>query len=330
MYPRSGKTVALTAFVSHHDTSRHDPGWGHPDHQGRIPAIVRTVYRDMLTLHGHVLEVEAVPATEDDLLLVHTPEYVEGVRRVAEAAAREGASRPFDAGVVVSGASWDAALAAAGSAITGAEVVLAGEARNAFCAARPPGRGASAGRAGGHSLFNNVAVAARHLRERRGMERVLVVDWGARAAEGTGTVLRGDPGIRFLSVHQHPTPALVEDAEPGPPPGAPRPRAVGVAPGTDGAGFGVALAAGLADALAGWTPDFILLSAGMDILAGDPLGGLGVQPREVYDLTLRLRETAERGCGGRLVSVLEGGYDAAATGAAVVQHLRALAGLPPA
>ncbi|HEX7242184.1 MAG TPA: hypothetical protein VF263_18000, partial [Longimicrobiaceae bacterium] len=197
--------------------------------------------------------------------------------------------------------------------------------------APPPGRDAAAGRPGGHSLFNNVAVAVRHLRERRGLARVLVVDWGARAPRGTGQVLAHDRGVRVLSVHQHPVPALVPP-DSGEPSGAAPPHlhAVEVAPGPDGAGFGAALARGLEEATVRWKPAFVLLSLGLDVLAGDPMGGLAVQPRDVHDLTLQVREAADRACDGRLVSVLEGGYDAAATGKAVVQHLRALAGLPPA
>lgn len=320
--------MPTTAFVSHHDTSRHDTGWNHPDHQGRLPALVRAVYRDMLTLHGHLLEVEARPATEADLLRVHTPEYVRAVREAAEQAEREGRSIPFQGEVVVSGASWDAALASVGGAITGVESVLAGEVRNAFCTARPPGRDALADRAGGHSLFNSIAIAARHLRERRGVERVLVVDWGARAPLGTSEVLADVPGIRVLSVHQHAAPALVDgDASAPAPAGSRGVRCVGVEAGADGAAFGAALAAGLDEELAANAPDFILLSAGLDILVGDPLGGLAVQPRDVFDLTTVVRGAADRACGGRMVSVLEGGYDPPATGRAVVQHLRALAGL---
>ncbi|HLL47872.1 MAG TPA: hypothetical protein VK399_14265, partial [Longimicrobiaceae bacterium] len=122
-----------TAFVSHHDSPRHDTGWNHPDHQGRIPALVRAVYRDMPALHAHLLQVEARPASVEDLLLVHTPEYVRAVREAVARAAAEGRPLAFQADAVVSDASWDAAVASAGAAITGVETVLAGEARNAFC-----------------------------------------------------------------------------------------------------------------------------------------------------------------------------------------------------
>ncbi|MBV9773065.1 MAG: histone deacetylase, partial [Gemmatimonadetes bacterium] len=256
---------------------------------------------------------------------------VRRVREAAEEAGREGKSIPFEGDVVVSGASWDAALASVGAAITGVEAVLSGEVRNAFCTVRPPGRDARADRSGGHSLFNSVAIAARHLRERRGIGRVLVVDWGAHPPLGTPAVLADLPGIRVLSVHQHAAPTLLSGDAPAPVTGdAPGVRSVGVEAGADGAAFGSALSAALEEEVAAEAPDFILLSAGLDILAGDPLGALAVQPRDVFDLTMVVRGAADRVCGGRLVSVLEGGYEPSALGKAAVQHLRALAGLEAA
>jgi acetoin utilization deacetylase AcuC-like enzyme len=272
----------------------------------------------MVALYEPLLQVEGVPATEAQLLRVHTRRYVDDVRRTAIAAAAEG--RPLElGGVPVSGASWDAALAAAGSAITACDVVMRGEARNAFAAVRPPGRGAGADAPGEHSLFNNVAVAARHLREVHGSARVRVVAWGARPADAVRQVLAGDPGVGVLSIHRQPD----EPAEP-------RRGDVPLAAGSDGAALGRAMAGALNAVPPEESPDFVLLSAGFDILAGDPPGGLAVTPREVYDLTRTLREWAEARAGGRLVSVLEGGYDAPATAQAVVQHLRALADLPAA
>ncbi|HEV7586523.1 MAG TPA: hypothetical protein VGO40_00240 [Longimicrobium sp.] len=308
----------VTAYVSHENCSLHDTGWSHPDHQGRLPAVTRAVYRDMVALYEPLLQVEGLPATESQLLRVHTRRYVDDVRRTAIAAAAEG--RPLElGGVPVSGASWDAALAAAGSAITAVDAVMRGDVRNAFAAVRPPGRGAWADEPGEHSLFNQVAVAARHLREVHGSARVQVVAWGARPAEAIRQVLSGDPGVGVLSIHQQPD----EPVEP-------HRNDVPVAAGSDGAAFLRGITSALHAVPPEESPDFVLLSAGFDILAGDPLGGLAVTPREVYDLTLALREWAQARAGGRLVSVLEGGYHASATADAVVQHLRALAGLPPA
>ncbi len=309
--------MKVTAYVSHEDCSRHDTGWNHPDHQGRLPAVTRAVYRDMVEMFEPLLQVQAAPATEADLLLVHTRRYVDDVRRTAIAAAAEG--RPLElGGVPVSGASWDAALAAAGGAITAADVVLRGEVRNAFVPARPPGRGARADEPGEHSLFNNVAVAARHLRERHGSSRVLIVAWGVHPATAIREVVAGDPGISVISIHQ-------QQPEAAGPHRADR----AIPPGSGGDAFDEAMGDALGAIAPGESPDFVLLSAGLDILADDPLGGLAVTPREVYGLTADLAGWAEAHAGGRLVSVLEGGYGAG-LGAAVVQHLRALTGLPPA
>ena len=311
--------MKVTAYVSHEDCSRHDTGWNHPDHQGRLPAITRAVYKDMVALWEPLLQVPGAHAEDADLRRVHTQRYIDYVRRTAIAAAAEG--RPLElSGIPVSGASWDAAVAAVGSALAAVDVVMRGDARNAFVPARPPGRGATPDGPGEFSLLNTVAIAARHLRVAHASARVLIVAWGERPADGIRASVAGDPGIGVISIHARRADATAE----------PHPRDAALPAGSDGAGFAAAMQARL-DAIApGDAPDFILLSAGFDILAGDPHGTLAVTPREVYDLTLRLREWADARCGGRLVSVLEGGYEQGVTSQAVVQHLRALAGLPPA
>ena len=322
MGPRatSDPVPKITAFVSHQDTPRHDTGWNHPDHQGRIPAIARAVYKDMLTLFEPLLELSATPATDEDLLLVHTPSHV---ARVREAASRAGGEVAEVDGVRLSGASDEAARASAGGALTAIDAVLAGEVRNAFVLARPPGRDALADSAAVFSLFNTVAIAARHLHERHGVERVLVVSWGSRPATHLRQTLADAPWIRMVDVHAHPRSFPAPQADPP----APLPGDVPLPPGSDGAVFARALGGAL-DALHSQpAPEFVLLAAGFDILAGDPLGSLAVDPREVHDITRVLREWADEHTGGRLVSMLEGGYDAAKTARAVVQHLRALIGL---
>ncbi|HEU0300796.1 MAG TPA: histone deacetylase [Longimicrobium sp.] len=315
----------VTAFVSHEDASRHDTGWSHPDHQGRLPAIVRAVQRDMVALWEPLRQMEGVPAAEDDLRMVHTREHIAWVRAVAGEAALAERTLEVD-GVPVSGASWDAVLASVGCALTAIEAVLGGEVRNGFALSRPPGRGARADAAGEFSLFNTVAIAARHLRERRGIGRVLVVAWGAHQPAALAQVLGVDDGIRLVSIHQHPQ----SFPDPAPPSDHPPLDGAALPPGSRGDAF----AAALRDALEGIppeeSPDFVLLSAGFDILAADPHGTLAVEPDEVYAITLALREWADARAGGRLVSVLEGGYAANETARAVIQHLHALAGLPPA
>jgi acetoin utilization deacetylase AcuC-like enzyme len=224
-------------------------------------------------------------------------------------------------GAVVSGASWDAARAAAGSVLSGIDVVLAGEARNAFCSARPPGAMAMRDRSLGFALFNNVAVGALDLLRRRGTARVLVVEIADRAGLGIAEILGPERGVRLLSVHR-------EDERARDWAGA-----LVAAPVRAGAGaeeVGDALRLGLARALDGHAPEIVLLSLGLDALAGDPLGGLALRPDDLHPLTSGLRDLAGDLCHGRLVSVLDAGYHPQASAQAVVQHLRALAGLEPA
>lgn len=294
--------MPVTAFVSHEHASLHDTGWSHPDHQGRLPAIVRAVQRDMVALWEPLMQLEAVPATEEDLRLVHTPGHLARVAARAAEAAAAGRTLELD-GVPVSGASWDAALASVGAALTAADAVLGGEVRSAFALTRPPGAGARPDTAGAHALANTAAVLARWLAERRGMERVLLLAWGDAPPDALREALGGDARIRLASVH----------------------RGV-VAERAGGADFALAQHEALGEEP--W--DFVVLSAGFDVLAGDPEGGLAVAPDEVHLLTAQLRDWAEAHARGRIVSVLEGGYDAAATARAVVQHLRALAGVEAA
>lgn len=298
----------LTAFVSHSDCARHDAGWNAVDHQGRLPALVRAVYRDMLTLHGHLLEVEGVPASEADLRLLHTPRLIEEVCAAVTAAAVAGEPVAIPGGPTLSDASWDAALAAVGCAITGVDVVLDGRARNAFCAVRPAGADAGRDRVGLHSIFNSVALAARYAIERRGVERVLVVEWrGRHAPTSIPALFADDRSVEVVSF-------------------APRAEMDGPAPATLDAllpaWFGL-----LDEALDRFTPQLMLLSAGFDGLVADETGALALQPADYHPLTRALRRRAERMCDGRLVSVLDAGYAARETGLAVVHHLRALAGL---
>ena len=310
-----------TAYVTHPDCSRHDTGWRHPDHQGRLPAIARAVHRDMLTLFDHLLEVEGVPATDDQLRLAHAADYVARVEGRCREAAAAGQVLALAGEVVVSGASFEALRAAVGCALTAVETVLAGDARNAFCAVRPPGHGAGPDEPGSFGIFNTVAIAALHLVRRAG-RRVLVVEWGSEPGLGTARILGAEPAARLLSLHLGEEPGWLSTA-------GPSVLARPLLRGSGGSEMLAALRDGWDEALATFEPDFVLLSLGCDALEGDPRGGLSLEPSDFFDLTVELRERAESACGGRVVSVLEGGYDAEASARAVVQHLRALASLAP-
>lgn len=310
--------MKTTAYVTHPDCSLHDTGWAHPDHQGRLAGIARAVYRDMLALHEPLVELEPEPAGTDDLLLAHSAAYIERVRGAAEEAERVGRVQTFGPAGRVSGRSWDAARAAVGCGIAAVDAVLGGTVGNAFCAVRPPGNDVGVDGGRGYGLFNTAAIAAVHALRRRELKRVLILELVAAAGWGTAEIAARHPGIAFTSVHQR------SGGDGEWPEGV---TAVALEPGAASAEAIHALERALTAAHADPPPDLIILSLGLDILAADPVGGLRVDPGSVHDLTRVVTRRAGELCGGRLVSVLEGGYDAQAAGSAVVQHLHALAGL---
>lgn len=317
-----------TGFYLHPASPLHDTGWGHPEHQGRLRALASTVGKDLLTLHGHVEQMPAGEAAEEDLLRVHSPEHVERVREACAAAEASGGIGSLDADTKVSPASWTAAVGSAGTAIAAARQVCAAEVRNAFVATRPPGHHATPDRAMGFCLFNNVAVTARWLQAHDRAERILIVDWDVHHGNGTQDVFYDDPSVFFLSLHQSPhypgTGAAVETGS-GEGEGFTLnvPLPAGVAPDTYRRHFDDALKS----ALDRFEPDFVLVSSGFDCMAGDPLGGFLLEPEHLHSMTRHLLETAGERCGGRVVALLEGGYDPKRLGDGAVAVIRALAGL---
>jgi acetoin utilization deacetylase AcuC-like enzyme len=309
-------SVAPAAFVSHSDCGRHDTGWEHPEHVGRLRAVLRAVGRD-LPLFETLQHVEARHAAPEVLALAHDPAYVASVRQLAEA----GGGR-FDADTVISPGSWDAATAGAGAVLDALDLVQTGAARRAFAAVRPPGHHALRAGGMGFCLFGNVAVAALQARAKYGLERVLIVDWDVHHGNGTQALVQHEPGVRFVSMHQWPWyPGTGASEDRGPhrsvwnvplPGGLPRARYV------------EALERAVDSATAGWMPDLLIVSAGFDCLRGDPLGGFTLEMEDVDALTRSFVARAESWCGGRIVSALEGGYAPDQVGEACVVHLRAL------
>lgn len=316
------------AFVAHPDCGRHDTGWGHPEHQGRLPALMRAVYRSMPALLDHVLEREAEPADLADLRRVHTDGHVSRVREAVARAAERGRPVALDADTVVSGASWDAALASAGTVLTAARMVADGEAATGFAASRPPGHHATADRAMGFCLLNNVAIAARALQQAHGVERVLIVDIDVHHGNGTQDIFYDDPSVFYLSLHLSPHyPGTGAAAERGIGPGRGATLNVPLPAGTTGVEYREAFDRAVEQALADFRPGFVLVSAGFDCLTGDPLGGFLLEPADLYALTAGLLRAIRAATAGRVVVALEGGYAPARLGDGAVHVLRALAGL---
>ena len=200
-----------------------------------------------------------------------------------------------------------------------------GRATRAFCAVRPPGHHALRDRAMGFCLFGNVALAARYAREVHGLERVLILDWDVHHGNGTQALVEADPGIHFVSMHQwpfYPGTGAADDRGPlGTVWNAPMPG--GLSPDLYLQAFERSFEA----AVTGFDPGIVIVSAGFDCLAGDAIGGFTLEMEHVRRLTASVAAFADRMCGGRVVSVLEGGYTPLRLAQATVEHLRALAGL---
>lgn len=288
------------AFVSNADCGKHDTGWGHPEHVGRLRAIPRAL-RDHPELFHALLHVEGRHATVDELALAHEADYIERVRSIAEA----GGGR-LDADTVASPGSWDAATAATGCVLDAVDMALDGRAARSFCAVRPPGHHALRARAMGFCLFGSVAVAARYARARHGLGRVLIVDWDVHHGNGTQALVEDEAEIHFVSMHQWPWYPGTGAAEDRGPYGSVWnvPMLAGLAPDRYVSAFLGAVDKATRD----WTPDVVIVSAGYDSLAGDPLGGFTLELSDIDRLTREMSQRADSWCGGRLVAVLEGGY----------------------
>jgi len=306
------------AFISHSDCGRHDTGWGHPEHVGRLRAIPRAL-RDDLELFQELRHLEGRHATPEEIALVHEPAYIERVRSLVE---RGGGA--LDPDTITSPGSWDAATAGVGCVLDGVDLAFAGEVTRSFCAVRPPGHHAVRRAAMGFCIFGNVAIAAHYALRRHGAARVLIVDWDVHHGNGTQALVEEEPAIHFVSIHQWPWYPGTGAADDRGPHGTVWnvPMRAGLPPER----YVRALLDAVDEASAGFVPDLVLVSAGFDSLAGDPLGGFTLELDHVELLTRELATRAEAWCRGRLVSALEGGYAPDRLGAACVRHMRAMAG----
>src|SRR5205823_6181496 len=281
------------AFISHSDCGRHDTGWGHPEHVGRLRAITRALRDDPEVFHN-VEHVEGRHATIEELGLVHDPAYIGSVRVIAE----QGGGR-LDADTVASGGSWDAATAAAGCVLAAVDLSATGVNPRSFSAVRPPGHHAVHNRAMGFCLFGNVAIAAHYARKKHGLERMLIVDWDVHHGNGTQALVENTRDIHFVSMHQWPWyPGTGAADDRGPYANVWNvPMYAGLTPDA----YLAALFGAIDAATDAFTPDLVLISAGFDSLAGDPLGGFTLEYEHFDRLTRSLVQRAMQWCAGRVV-----------------------------
>ncbi len=309
-----------TALFTHAACLTHDPGRMHPESPARLKAVLGALEAEEFALLDRR---EAPRADLADIARVHPRTYIDRVMAAippADAGPNDW-YKALDGDTVVSPGSGEAALRAAGAAIAAADAVMAGEVRNAFCAVRPPGHHAEADHAMGCCRFNNVAIAAEHLRAVQGLTRNAVIDFDVHHGNGTQHMFEADGGLFYASTHQMPL-------YPGT--GAAQVTGVGnivnvpLLPMTGSAAFREAMTNKILPALEKFRPQFLIISAGFDAHAADPLAALQLTTEDFYWVTIGLTEFAAKACHGRVISCLEGGYDLAALGLSAAAHVRAL------
>ncbi len=305
-----------TALITHPACLEHDTGPYHPETSERLRAVLAALETEEFS---DLLREEAPRATVDQLARVHPRDYVEAILAIHPDL---GEPVQLDGDTVMSTGSAEAATRAAGAAIKAVDAVMEGWARAAFAAVRPPGHHAERSRPMGFCLFNNAAVAALHARARWGIDRVAVVDFDVHHGNGTQAIFQADPGLFYASSHQSPCY-----------PGTGDPSERGVAGNIinaplrardGGPAFRAAWSETILPLLDAFAPGLLIVSAGFDAHIADPLAQLRLETADYAWITEQLIAIADTHCGGRIVSVLEGGYDLDALAASVAVHVRTL------
>ncbi len=306
-------------LFQHDDCRHHDMGAGHPERPARLSAIA-----DALVAAGldEWLDHQSAPqGGRDALLRAHPSDYVDDLLARAPATG----TLALDGDTLMMPHTLPAALRAAGAGPAAVDAVCAGSLDSAFCSVRPRGHHAERRRALGFCFFNNIAVTALHALHTQAIERVAICDFDVHHGNGTEDIFEGDPRVLLCSTFQHPLfPGFFGRDVPGQRVNCP------LDPGTRGDGFRDAVGRQWLPALEAFEPELVLVSAGFDAHEADPIGGLGLVEADFHWVTERLGEIADRFAGGRLVALLEGGYDLDALGRSAAAHVRGLMGQPSA
>ncbi len=314
----------MTAILTDPFFKEHRTGFHHPERPERMDAVVQALEREGTIKNASRIAARA--ATDDELALCHTREYIEIVKRDVASGIRNLSTGDTQIGLE----SLDVARRAVGGVINAVDTVVAREAANAFCVVRPPGHHASAGRGMGFCLFNNVAVAARYAQKRHGVGRIAIVDWDVHHGNGTQDIFYEDGSVFYFSTHQSPWyPGTGAAGETGEGKGS---GMILNCPNPAGSGREEIMSAfqkRLIPAMRDFKPELVFISAGFDSRLGDPLGDFTLSDDDFSDLTAIMLEIADRHAGGKLVSVLEGGYSLTGLGAAAAAHVAALENVRP-
>jgi acetoin utilization deacetylase AcuC-like enzyme len=305
----------MTTFLYTHPACLdHDPGRRHPESPARLRAVLAALDDPEF---ARLERREAPEAAREDLLRVHPRRHVEGILAAVPKTGHVG----IDADTVLSPASGEAALRAAGAVTAAVDAVVAKEADNAFCAVRPPGHHAEPQRAMGFCLFNNAAIGALRAREAHGLGRVAVVDFDVHHGNGTQAAFEADGGLFYASTHQYPLyPGTGAASETG----VGNVVNVPLRPMAGSSQFRLGVTQRILPALDAFRPELVVVSAGFDAHRSDPLAQLMLEEADYTWVTEKLLEVAYRHAAGRLVATLEGGYDLSALAASAAAHVRVL------
>jgi acetoin utilization deacetylase AcuC-like enzyme len=304
-----------TLYITHDCFLEHDTGLGHPERPDRMRALWKVLDHE---LYAPLVREEAKATTDEVIARVHPQAYIDALR----AAAPESGSVYIDGDTLMSPGTMKAVTYAAGAAVRATDAVMSGEVQNAFCGARPPGHHAEPAQAMGFCFFNNVAIAAQHARAKHGAERVAVVDFDVHHGNGTQAAFWSEPSLFYASTHEMPLY-----------PGTGHVRETGAssnivnAPlraGDGGRQFREAMEARVLPELANFAPDLLIISAGFDAHRDDPLANIALAEEDYSWVTYKLADVAHKYCKGRIVSVLEGGYNLNALARSAGVHVAAL------
>ncbi len=308
-----------TGLIYHTDYLKHHTGPLHPESPQRLTAIMD--YLEKGIIMSRLVKIDPHPADKSWIEKIHPIEYIEGINNKSP---NEGL-RYLEPDTPISPYSYETALLAAGGLLTAIDKIMDGDINNAFCAVRPPGHHAEPDRVMGFCLFNNIAVAARYLQIHYRLKKILIIDWDVHHGNGTQDVFYDDPTVMYFSIHQYPHyPGTGSTEETGIGKGLGFTINVPMSGGMGDKEYIKAFEETLSPAAEGFEPDFILISAGFDAHADDPLAGMMVTDEGFEELTRIVKGIAKRYCDGRIISALEGGYNLNALARSVERHLSVL------
>lgn len=309
-----------TAIVHHPIYQKHDTGYGHPDAPKRYEVVIDALKKDR-RLWESLSEIPAEPVSKGIIQAAHTPQHFKRVEQ-----AFENGVEMLDADTAISMYSFEVSLYGAGGACRAVDAVMSGEAKNAFVASRPPGHHATGERPMGFCLFNNVAVAARYAQNKyKDIEKVAIIDWDVHHGNGTQGIFFDDPTVFFFSQHQYPWyPGTGSSGEIGFGRGRGFTLNVPVKARTPARRQKEMFTRALENISKNFKPDLVMISAGFDAHASDPLGQLLIEDEDFMEMTRMVKIWANETCDGRIVSVLEGGYNLKTLGETVRAHVEEL------